>query len=142
MSTPAESATLLLKLYELRRDPTLRAARDWFVRDFHPASVDDVLAVLRSEDNARFRMVAGYWDFACSLVSHGAIDWQMFIDANPEAIPAFAKLEPLLDELRATVGPAYFARHWEAVIMRTPDAPGLLRRFRDGLRAAGSAGGS
>jgi hypothetical protein len=134
-----DSAKLLLTLYELRRDPLMRAARDWFVRDFNPVSIEDVVAAIESEHNARFRMVAGYWDFACSLVVHGAIDWQMFIDANPEAIPAFAKLEPHLGELRARVGPSYFARHWEAVMMRLPDGPDLFRMFREGLRAAAVA---
>ena len=91
MSSPAESASLLLQLFELRRDPVMRTARDWFVRDFNPTSYDEVIAALGGEHNPHFRMVAGYWDMACSFVVHGAIDWQMFIDANPEAIPAFAK---------------------------------------------------
>ena len=31
-STPYESATLLIRLYELRRDDTMREARNWFAR--------------------------------------------------------------------------------------------------------------
>ena len=80
-------------------------------------------------------MVAGYWDMACSLVVNGAIDWQMFIDANPEAIPAFAKLEPYLGELRSRIGPDYFGRHWEAVMTRIPGGSELFRRFREAFNA-------
>ena len=140
MSSPAESASLLIKLYELRRDQVMRAARDWFVRDFNPASYDEVIAALGGEHNPHFRMVAGYWDMACSFVVHGAIEWQMFIDANPEAIPAFAKVEPYLSELRTRVGPSYFGVHWEAVMIRIPDGAVLFRQFREGLRAAAGAG--
>jgi hypothetical protein len=32
------SAELLLSLYESRREPAMRAARDWWVLKFHPAS--------------------------------------------------------------------------------------------------------
>lgn len=140
MSSPAESASLLLKLFELRRDPVLRTARDWFVRDFNPTSYDEVIAALGGEHNPHFRMVAGYWDMACSFVVHGAIDWQMFIDANPEAIPAFAKVEPYLAELRTRVGPDYFGMHWEAVMTRIPGGAALFRQFREGLRAAAETG--
>jgi hypothetical protein len=141
VSTSAESAGLLLKLFELRRDPVMRVARDWFVRDFNPESYDDVIAALGGEHNAHFRMVAGYWDMACSFVTHGAIDWQMFIDACPEAIPAFAKVEPYLAELRSRVGPDYFGRHWEAVMVRIPGGAELFRHFREGLLAASRSSG-
>lgn len=134
MSTAAESAQLLLKLYELRRDPTMRTARDWFIREFNPASYDDVAVALSGAHNPHFRMVAGYWDMACSLVVNGAIDWQMFIDANPEAIPAFAKIEPYLDDLRTRAGPDYFGRHWEAVMVRIPGGRELFQQFREALR--------
>lgn len=142
MSTPAESASLLLKLYELRRDPVMRTARDWFVRDFNPASYEELVAVLGGEHNPHFRMVAGYWDMACSFVVHDAIDWQMFVDASPEAIPAFAKIEPYLGELRSRVGPDYFGRHWEAVMTRIPGGAALFREFREALRAADRPGSS
>ena len=44
MSTAYESANLLIKLYELRREPTMREARNWFARDFNPSTIDDVMA--------------------------------------------------------------------------------------------------
>ena len=94
MSTPYESGQLILKLFELRRDPVLREARDWFIREFHPESKDEIPAVLAGPDNPKSRLVAGYWDMATSLVTHGAIDQQMFIDSNPEMLATFAKLEP------------------------------------------------
>jgi hypothetical protein len=126
MSTSAESAGLLLKLYELRRDPAMRQARDWFTREFHPATMADVATVLAGEHNPQFRMVVGYWDMACSLVVHGAIDQQMFVDASPEAVAHFFKVAPLLEAMREASGMPFFLRHWETVMRRMPD---LEERF-------------
>src|SRR2546429_310076 len=100
MTTPFESGQLILELYELRREPLLREARTWFVRDFHPETIADVATALAGPNNPRYRMVVGYWDMACSLVTHGAIDRQMFLDANPEIFATFAKIHPLLAEIR------------------------------------------
>ena len=98
MSSPADSANLLIKLYELRREPTMREARAWFAYDFNPSSVDEIMATLAGPDSGRFRMVSSYWDMAASFVNNGAIDEQMFNDANGEQLVVFAKLEPFVAE--------------------------------------------
>ena len=36
-----EEAGLILKLYELRREDTMRKARDWYFREFNPQSMAD-----------------------------------------------------------------------------------------------------
>ena len=36
MPSPFESALLNLHLFDLRREPVLRDARDWFLREFNP----------------------------------------------------------------------------------------------------------
>ncbi len=47
MSKQAE-AELILKLYDLRREDTMRKARDWYFRDFNPTSLADVNAAMFS----------------------------------------------------------------------------------------------
>ncbi|HET7458203.1 MAG TPA: hypothetical protein VFJ74_11175 [Gemmatimonadaceae bacterium] len=138
MPTPVESAELLLRLYELRRDPTMRAAREWFLRAFHPESVDDVVAAVLGPDNPKFRMVLGYWDMACSFVTHGAIDEAMFRDASAEIIGTFAKMAPFLAEMRALTGNADYLRHTERVVMGYPDAENRMAVLRRQLREAGA----
>src|ERR671931_1863997 len=98
--SPFESARLIPRLYELRREPVLREARAWFLRDFNPTTAEECLAVARGERNAWFRMVLGYWDMAASLVTFGAIDAAMFRAANTEIMATFAKVEPFLSRLR------------------------------------------
>ena len=46
MPTPTESAELILKLYDLRREPVLREARAWFSREFDPSTLEDDLSRL------------------------------------------------------------------------------------------------
>jgi len=138
VSSVYESADLLLKLYELRREPTMRQARQWYAT-FHPGSADDIAAVLRSEHSAYFRMVTSFWEMAASLVNHGAIDEQMFNDANGEQIFVFARLEPFLAEYRAKPGHSHYLGQLEQLILRMPDAPERLAGMRDYIRAMAAA---
>lgn len=52
MPTPVESATLNLELFELRRDPVLREARQWWLDDFTPRTFEELAAVAGGERNA------------------------------------------------------------------------------------------
>jgi hypothetical protein len=133
MSTPYESAQLILKIFEMRREPVLREARAWFVREFHPSSAAEILA-LSPDDNRKFRMVTGYWDMACSLVTHGAIDRQMFLDANGELFGTFSKVQLLLGELRQRLNSPTMMRHTEQVVMSIPEAEARLEAIRNRLK--------
>ena len=72
-----------------RREPVLREARDWFLREFNPETFTEVLALLGGTRNASFRMVLGYWDMAASLVTTGAIDGDAFRAAHGEIFGTF-----------------------------------------------------
>ena len=104
MSSAYESATLLIRLYELRREVTMREARAWYARSFNPSTIDDVLQAVNGPNSAHFRMVTSYWEMAASFVNHGAIDEQMFVESNGEHLVIFAKIEPFLAEYRAKMG--------------------------------------
>lgn len=135
MSTKYESADLILKLYDLRREATMREARQWMA-SFNPESAQDVLDVLMGERSAHFRQVMSYWDMAAALVLNGAIDEQMFDDANGEHLFYFAKIEPFLAELRAKLGPASrLAPHLERLVASKPDAQVRLEQLRQMGRA-------
>ena len=141
MATPFESAQLNLQLFDLRREPVLREARAWFLADFNPDSIEDLLAALSGERNASFRMVLGYWDMAASLVTTGAIDGEAFRAAHSEVFGTFAKVQPFLAELRALSLEPAFCHHLESVVMEAPDADAILERRRNALRAAAAACG-
>lgn len=133
MSNKQEDANLILRLYELRREETMRRARDWFTTDFNPESTQDLLAMMVSrEHNAAYRMVTTYWDMAAAFVNHGAIDEQLFNDIHFEHIAVYAKIQPFLAEFRAATNAPYYLTHLEQLILRMPDVEERLvtmRRF-------------
>ena len=108
MPTPFESATLNLRLFELRREPVLREARGWYFAEFNPETFAEFAAIVGGERNASFRMVLGYWDMAASLVTTGAIDAEAFRAAHGEIVSTFAKVQPFLAELRSASGEPEF----------------------------------
>ncbi len=140
MPTPFESAQLNLQLFDLRREPVLREARGWFLRDFTPESFAELAAIASGERNASFRMVLGYWDMAASLVTTGAVDREAFLAAHGEVFAIFSKVHPFLAELRAATGEPAFCRHVEAVVLGAPDAKATLVRRREAIRAAARRG--
>src|SRR5918912_2410720 len=100
MGTKYEDANLILKLYELRREEVMRKARNWFILEFNPGSLQDIINEMMGPNSAYLRMVTSYWDMAASLVNNGAIDETMFNDANGEHMVVFAKIEPFVAEMR------------------------------------------
>ncbi len=139
MPTPFESAQLNLQLFDLRRESVLREARAWFLIDFNPESLAELIALLSSERNAAFRMVLGYWDMAASLVTSGAIDAGAFRAAHGEIFGTFCKIQPFLDEIRRVSNEPEFCKHMEAVVLGAPGAEAILTRRREGLRALAKA---
>jgi hypothetical protein len=133
MNAKQEDANLILRLYELRREETMRRARSWFLTNFNPQSVQDIFAVVvGDEHSADFRMVASYWDMAAAFVNYGAIDEQMFNDINTEHIAIYAKLQPFLAELRAMPGmpPYFYLKNLEALVIRMPDIEQRITMMR------------
>lgn len=136
MPTPFESAQLNLQLFDLRREPVLREARQWFLQEFTPETFAELLAIAGGERNASFRMVLGYWDMAASLVTTGAIDAAAFLAAHGEVFAAFSKVHPFLAQLRQATGEPDLWKHLETVVLGAPDAEAILARRRDAIRAA------
>ena len=122
-------AELILKLYDLRREKTMREARNWFFQ-FNPKGREDFLEVLTSDKSGLYRMVISYWDMACSFVNNGALDAQMFNDANGEHMFVYAKLEPFLPALREEMGNPNFLAHLEKVVKECPDYETKIANIR------------
>jgi hypothetical protein len=113
----------ILKLYELRRDPEMRAARQWYFSSFAPGSAMDIVALFRGGERASayFRMVTSYWDTAASLVLNGGIDRKMFLDANTEHVFVYAKIGDYLPEVREMFREPDFLIHLEQLVRSMDD---------------------
>jgi hypothetical protein len=129
-----DEAGLILKLYELRREETMRKARDWYFRDFNPQTLAEFQGAMFGEHSGHLRMVVSYWDMAAALVNNGAISLEFFNDVNGEHIGVFAKIEPLLGEIRAATGPN-FAANIEKLIDATPNGRQRVAANREQMKA-------
>ena len=134
MSTKAESADLIMKLYDLRREATMRKARDWMFT-FNPASAEEYMKTMMDpEVGGYLRMVTSYWDMAATFVNQGAIDAEMFNQTAGEHMLVFAKVEPFLDELRAMWQAPEAMANLEKVIMDAPNGSERLKRTQEWMK--------
>src|SRR3954451_7596999 len=97
-----DDANLILKLYDLRREPRLRDARKWFGSAPQFQSRDEWLKVCPpgSEENASYRMVVTYWEMVASLVASGVLNAELFFASNLEMLFVWEKIRVMLPEAR------------------------------------------
>jgi len=110
----AADGELILKLYDLRREPVMRQARAEMIAKFVPKSWDEVAAVLKGDHplNVYYRMVSSYWEMAASMAKHGAVHAELLAENFGEGYINFAKVHPHLAEMRKTAPTAYVNTEW------------------------------
>ena len=144
-----EQANLLLRLYELRREPRMRQARAWFYSQFEANTPQDVTSKypMGGEESASLRMVISYWDMAAGLLNRGLLDDEMFFENSAEGWIVWEKVKTIVPAQReAMKNPGYlihlesFAKRFEAWRERT--APGSLEAFRQARVSARRAAAS
>ncbi len=98
-----EQVNLMLRLFEERREPRLREAREWFSANFHVKTQEDLMRVCPpgSKENAYMRMVLGYWEMVASIVSRGLIDEDFFFENNGEQWGVWEQVKPVIGAWRA-----------------------------------------
>ncbi|HAF14399.1 MAG TPA: hypothetical protein DCK93_10465 [Blastocatellia bacterium] len=128
-----QDADLILKLYDLRREATMREARNWFFT-FNPTSIQDVTEVLLGEHSGHYRMVVSYWDMAAAMVNNGAIDEQLFNETNGEHMFVYAKIAPVIEEVRTMFGNPDFLRNLETLVKRIPNADEKITALRERMK--------
>jgi hypothetical protein len=128
----ATDAQLILQLYDLRREPEMRKARNWWVVDFWPQNTDDFMKIagaMGSQENNWLRQVGGYWSMAASFVLHGALSEELFIQpaVSGEMFLIFAKVHPFLKELREKTGDPQMFGNIEKVVTNSKFARERLK---------------
>ena len=81
-----EQAQLHLQIYEMRREPKLREARDWFFKNYHVKTLDDAfrIAAPGTPGGAFAGMVVSYWEQACALLNAGLLNEDLFFQTSGE----------------------------------------------------------
>jgi hypothetical protein len=109
-------AEIVIKLYDLRREPVMRQARASIIT-WVPKSYEDVLAVTQSSHplNAAWRQVGSYWEMVYSMARHGIVHADYFVESNAEGLFLFAKVSPYLERFRKEISPTAFTNaEWVA----------------------------
>lgn len=97
-----EDANLVLRLYELRREEKLRAARAWFAANFKASTVEDMVRIAPpgSQENAYVRMVASYWEMVAAFVTSGVLNQELFFQTNGEMLFVWERLREVVPSFR------------------------------------------
>jgi hypothetical protein len=133
-----DQANLLLKLYDLRREPRLREARAWFTSQFWANSMEELMQKYPqgSEANASMRMVGSYWEMACGLVNRGLIDDELFFETSAEFWFVFQRMKPFLAGFRTMFHNPNAYKQIESTVARIElhwnrTAPGMVEAYRE-----------
>jgi hypothetical protein len=103
-------ADLILKLYDLRREDSLRGAREKLTSEFWPKNAKEAVAVVALDHplNRIYRQVSTYWEMVYRMARHGIIHGDFLVENNAEGMLLYAKVEPYLTEIRAATSPRSF----------------------------------
>ena len=95
-------AQLQLQLYDLRREARIRQAREWYLENFFPETMEDLqrLAPPGSQENVSMRMVVSYWDQACLLANYGLLHEDLFFLTGGEFFRVWERIEPVVGAMR------------------------------------------
>ena len=104
-----DDAELLMHLYEIRRDPELRRARQWFLTEFKAATWSEIkTGYLKFGDEDRwFRMTTSYWEMVGSMVNREVLHPELFFDHTGEDIVSWERCKPWIAGARADIRPSY-----------------------------------
>jgi len=124
-------ADLVLRLYDLRREPVMRESRDAINAEFWPKDADEAVAVLSPDHplNRAYRQTSTYWEMVYGMAKHGIVHTDYLLENTGEGMLLYAKLEPYLEPLRAASHPRVLQNaEWIARSGELADA--VLERFR------------
>jgi hypothetical protein len=105
MKATHDDARLLVRLYDLRREPRLREARRWFTASFKPKTYDELIALCPpgGETNASYRMVVTYWEMVASFLTAGVLNRELFYQTGREMILVWERVRDITPAVRATI---------------------------------------
>lgn len=123
-------AELLLHLYEVRREPGLRQARQWFLTEFQAQAWEEIHSryLSHTDEDRWFRMTISYWEMVATLVNRGVLHAELFFEHTGEDVVTWERCKPWLAGARATIRPTYLHNFEEMV--------GKHVSFRNKLNAA------
>jgi hypothetical protein len=133
----AEDAQLILKIYDLRREPVMRAARNFALGEFWPQNYEEFIPVVTgygTQPNAYLRQVLTFWNMLAAMVLRGAIDEQLFLDTQTEPYFLWAKFGQYIPQARQDQIDPEFLLHLEKLASK-PAAKKKIKGLQERLLA-------
>jgi hypothetical protein len=132
-------AALLMRLYEIRRDPELRRARQWFLHEFKPGEWSEIKAryMSFSDEDRWFRMTTSYWEMVGAMVNREVVHSDLFFDHTGEDIASWERCKPWIAGARADIRPSYLIQ-FERMVAGHQE----YRKQVHAAMAAGAKGGA
>jgi hypothetical protein len=110
-------AELMIRLYELRRDPEMRRARQWFLTEFKAQSWTEIKLryLTHTDEDRHFRMTTSYWEMVGTLVNRNVLHSELFFDHTGEDIVTWERCKDWIAEARQDIRPSYLI-HFERMV--------------------------
>jgi hypothetical protein len=121
MSKPTyEQAQLQLQLFEQRREPRLRDARDWFWKNVHAETFDEAMKIAApgTQGGTYFMMVTSYWEQACAFLNYDLLHEDLFFETNGEFFGVWESVKPTMAEGRKRFNNPLFLTNLEKAAQR------------------------
>ena len=136
-----EQAQLHLQVYDQRREPKLRQARDWFFKNYHVTTLEDAMRVapMGSEEGAFVSMVTSYWEQACALLNYGLLHDDLFFQTSGEFFGVWETLKPIVPQFRERFVAKTFCGNMEKAAQRYETwmesrSPGQIAAMREFMK--------
>jgi hypothetical protein len=128
-------ADLVIKLYDLRREPVMRESRNTMIREFWPRTADELLAVLKPDHplNRPYRQTSTYWEMVYGMARHGIVHADFLAENSGEGLFLFARVEPFLPQLREATSPRVW-RNAEWITSNCEVGRTILEHFRERVK--------
>jgi hypothetical protein len=143
-----EQAQLHLQIYEMRREPRLREARDWFFKNYFANSFEEAMRIAppTTEKGTFFMMVVSYWEQACAFLNYGLLHEDLFFETSGEFFGVWERVKNEIPEARKQFSNKLFlaqmeqaaSRYEKWIESRSPGAIEAMRRFGEQMRAKAS----
>ena len=143
-----EQAQLHLQVFEMRREPRLRQARDWFFSNYFANTFDEAMRIAApgTEGGTNYMMVVSYWEQACALLNYGLLHEDLFFETSGEFFGVWERVKPVIAEGRKLWKSNQFLAHLEKAATRyeawiESRSPGHVAAMREfGKQMRGKAG--
>jgi L-rhamnose mutarotase len=111
-----DDAKLILQLYEMRREPRLRAARSWFSQKALFKTIEDWTKLAPgTEENESLRMVTTYWEMVASLLNAGVLHKDLFFQSGLELLFCWERIRDVVPTVREMNKNPYQFKNLEAI---------------------------